>query len=118
MNYAQFAQIANQMLTSFGVSATLSRQASGPYNPATASASITTTNQTVTVVTSPYPAKMIDGTMIQSSDLQVFVGTSGVTSPPEPADTLTVGGTEWTVISVKTYNPAGTTLLYELQVRQ
>lgn len=118
MDYSKFVRIANQIIEKFGVDATLSRKSSGAYNPATSVAAVTTATDNVRAVIFPYPAKMIDGTMIHVGDMQIFMGTYGVTADPEAADNLTIGGTVYKVVSAKIYKPANVAVLYELQVRK
>jgi hypothetical protein len=117
MDYATFSRAANRILTQFGTTGILSRTSPGTYDPATSLSTPVTTTQSVKAVAFPYPAEMIDGTMIQSQDLQVFLSALGVTEP-QAADKLTFLGADYTVVKAKNYNPTGTPVLYELQVRK
>lgn len=117
-NYSTFVNVANTLITKFGGSATLTHKPAGTYNPATSTASSTPTTNTVQAVGIPYDEKLIDGTLILTGDLQVFVAPHGVTSDPQAADKLTIGGASYTVIKCKIYKPASVVVLYELQVRK
>lgn len=118
MDYSKFARIANRIIAQFGVTATLTRKSSGAYNVSTSTAAVTSSADTITVVMFPYPAKMIDGTMIHVGDMQVFHGTEGVTADPQAADNLTIGGLIYKIVNVETHKPANEAVLYELQVRK
>jgi len=61
-----------------------------------------------------YPEKMIDGSMIQRTDKQAFIG--GTTTPVIGARVMW-GGTLYSVISVKPLAPALVAVLYEVQLR-
>lgn len=124
MDYSKFAQVANQLLSKFGGSATLTHKVGGTYNPATSIAPVTTVVDNVKVAMFPYSSigrpgdQMIDGSMIHAGDLQVFMSPTGVTADPQAADQLTVGGVTYTVVAAKNYKPAEVAVLYELQVRK
>ncbi len=118
IDYTAFARVANQLITKFGTTGSLSSKPAGTYTPATATASVTPTVQSVMAVAFPYPAKLIDGTMVQVGDFQVFVSPEGVSPDPQAGDKFTYLGVAYTVVKVMVYNPAGTVVLYELQVRK
>jgi hypothetical protein len=118
MNYTRFAQIASRLLTKFGMTATLVRRVSGTYVPATGAIPVTETSQSVKVVLTAYPEKMIDGTAIHTGDKQVSMSVENLDFLPQAGDRLVVGVVTYNVIQVKEHNPAGTVLLYELQVRR
>lgn len=118
IDYSKFATVANQIITKFGTTGSLASKPVGTYTPGTSLAVVTPTLQTVKAVVFPYPAKLIDGTMIQVGDFQVFMSPDGVDPDPQPGDKLTYLSVAYTVIKVMTYNPAGTVCLYELQVRK
>lgn len=113
-----FANVANRILTDFGVAATLTRKPAGTYNPATSTAAATPLVQNIIAAGFPFPARLIDGTMVQVGDQQVFIAPSGVTFDPKPADKLTYNGVDYTVINAKDYKLKGIAVLYELQVRK
>jgi hypothetical protein len=118
IDYSAFANVANNLLTKFGSTATLTSKPAGTYDPNNSTASVTPVTQSVTAVAFPYPAKLVDGTMVQVGDFQAFVAPSGVTTAPQAADKFTYLGVVYTVINVKVLNPAGTVILYEMQVRK
>ena len=118
MDYSTFARIANRILSDWGVAATLTRKSSGTYDPATSVSTVTSATDNVTVAIFPYPAKLIDGTLIHVGDMQVIMGTDGLSAAPEAADNITIGGTVYKIVTVQNIKPANTSVLYELQVRK
>lgn len=119
MDYSKFANIANNLLGGgFGTTATLTHKVSGTYDPNTSEAPVTSVADTVNVVIAPYDADLIDGTFIHVGDLQVIMGTEGVTSDPQAGDNVTVGAKTFKVIKAKTHQPVGQAVLHELQVRK
>ena len=115
VDYAAKARSADRMIRKFGAPAVLTSTTS-TYDPATGSASGTSTTQAVPAVVFDYPAGMIDGTTIRAGDKQAFVSTVGVT-PPKAADSFTWGSLVHKVVTVKPLAPALVNVLYELQLR-
>jgi hypothetical protein len=110
------AATALELLIEFGQSITLSRETGGSINPITG---VVTAGTDVSVVTTglikPYPEKMIDGTRILSSDRELVLSNEAV---PLPSDKPIVGGEEWSIVDIKTVSPAGTDVVYFVQVRR
>ncbi len=55
-------------------------------------------------------------TLIQSNDLKALVSIEGLDIVPKTSDGLTVGGVEYTVLSVTMLAPDGVTRFFELKV--
>ncbi|MDM0041877.1 hypothetical protein QTI05_22745 [Variovorax sp. J22R193] len=115
--YGNMAATAAGLITKFGAAASLARITAGAYNPVTGTSTPTEVVQAVRAVVLDYDAKMIDGSMIQQGDKQVYLSAVGVL-PPAVADVLTWQGVAYTIISVKPLAPAGVDTLHELQVRK
>lgn len=117
-DYAVMALTADELIAEFGAAATLSRTVAGGYDPETGiSAPESVDVQNITAVCIDFDAKFIDGSLIIRGDKQVFVSAQDVT-PPAAGDKFTWQGAEYSVIAVTPLSPAGTVLLYELQVRK
>jgi hypothetical protein len=84
------------------------------YDPATGTTTINFTSTASTAVVLAYPQKYIDGTLIQQGDQRVLCD-PGVIAVQ--GDTFTWQSDDYTVVNVKPVSPAGTVVLYELQVR-
>lgn len=115
---------AYAMIEAKGQTVTLTRRASGTYNPATGTASITTSTQTGKGVILPFGAglRKMAGTNIPSGAVQCYLSalkTDG-TALTEPAvdDTLTDATAKvWTITEVDRLVPAGLPIIYELTLR-
>lgn len=119
-DYDKTAAAALRMLTNAGAACTISRQGegSGSYNPDTgtfdpAPAPLV---QTGTAAVFPYPEKLIDGTTILRGDHKAYVAPQ-LDWAPRATDTFTWQGKGYAVMSVDTLAPAGTVVLYTLQIR-
>lgn len=115
---------AYAMIDAKGQTVTLTRRASGTYNPATAAAAITTSTQTGKGVILPFGQglRKQTGTNIPAGAVQCYLSalkTDG-TALTEPAvdDTLTDATAKvWTITEVERLAPAGLPILYELTLR-
>lgn len=115
-DYDNSAATADSLIRKFGTSVSMSRVTPGAYNPETGQTATTTTTQTVLAVVIDYPQKFIDGTLIRQGDRKALVSAVGSTAPIA-GDTFTWGGSPLVVVEAKTLGPAGTAVLYTLQVR-
>lgn len=116
--YADLRSIAASMLTDKGQQMTLNKRTSGAYDPATGASTVTSVPHTVTGAVFDFPAALIDGTLIQQGDKKVLVSALGLTVEPDTTnDTLEIGGLTHVIVSARKTSPAGTTVLWTLQVR-
>lgn len=123
MTTAQRLTAAN-MIAAKGQAVTLTRQASGTYNPATGAAAITTSTQTGKGVILPFGQgirKRADSSVTQADRLCFLsaLNTAG-TALTEPVvnDKLTdAAGNIYTITEVSPLEPAGLAVLYELTIR-
>jgi hypothetical protein len=118
-DYAAMALTADELLTEFGSSATLTRTTAGAYDPSTGTSTPeTTTTQAVTAVCIDYAAEFVDGSLIVRGDKQVFLSPSGITVMPAAGDKFTWDSVEYSVINATPLAPAGITVLIEIQARR
>ena len=124
--YARMQATANKLLKGKGQAVTLTRQVSGAYDPATGQATITTTIQTGTGAIFDYGIQQAGiysapGSLIQVGDKQLLLSVisamGGLLTAPEVNDTVTVGTTVYTIKQVKALSPAGTTVLFDINLR-
>jgi hypothetical protein len=119
--YAKMQATANRLLKGKGQSITLSRQTAGAYDPATGTAAVTTTTQTAYGAMFEYGDKNIDGTLIKEGDKQLLLSAlnSAGTALVAPAlnDTVTINTVVYTVVRIKPLSPAGTTVLFDCNIR-
>lgn len=113
------AETADRLIAAKGQTVTLTRRASGAYNPATGSAAISTTTQTGKGVILPLSAglKHMTGSNIPSGAVQCLLSAIGITAP-KVDDTLTdATGQAWAIIEVSALEPAGSPVMYDLMLR-
>jgi len=120
--YTRLQKTADKLFKSKGQTVTITRQSAGSYNPATGAATVTTTTQTGVGVIFDYGLKQIDGTLIKAGDkllyLSPYNSAGAALTAPVLNDTVTIGGATYTVVMpLKTVNPGGTVIMYELNLR-
>lgn len=117
-DYDDAAATADELLAEFGQSCVLGSVTDGEYDPATGTAGPVSTPHAVTAALLAYPQKFIDGTLIRVGDKRALVSPIGLTVAPKPGDTLTdAAGAVLNVVDAKETAPAGTVVLWTLQVR-
>lgn len=118
-DYDSVADTADDLLTEFGQSCVLGSVSDGAYDPATGEAGATSTPHQVAAAVLAYPQRFIDGTLIRTGDKRALLSAIGLTVDPKPGDTLTdAAGKQFQVIDAKPTSPAGTVVLWTLQVRR
>lgn len=119
--YAKMQATANRLLKGKGQSITLTRQTAGDYNTATGTAAVTTTTQAAYGAMFEYGDKNIDGVLIQEGDKQLLLSAlnSAGTALVAPAlnDTVLIDGVTYTITRIKPLSPAGTTVLFDCNIR-
>ena len=121
--YEEMAAMADELLREFGKTLTLQQIAPGQYDPAAGAAVDTVTDFPAAVgALFDYEllsagATFIDARLLAVGDKQCFLSPLGV---PEPKAGFKVidGADVWRVMNVKKVAPAGTAVLYELQLRK
>lgn len=122
-DYTKSAATALRLLTKFGRTVTLRKQTAGAYDPATSSSTVTTTDYTGTGALFDFNERLLgtqfaDGQTYQVGDKKLLLAPAGITTDPAPGDLLIFGSDTWTVLNIKTLEPAGTPVLYELHLRK
>ena len=119
--YSKMQATANRLVKGKGQEITLTRQAAGAYNVSTGTASVTTTTQKAYGAMFEYGDKNIDGVLIKEGDKQLLLsalnsaGTALVA--PQLNDTVTINTVVYTVVRIKPLSPAGTTVLFDCNIR-
>lgn len=120
--YDRQAATAQRLLAQFGQPVTVSRVTGGTEDPLTGDVTgQTTESYTPNGVLLNYSVKEAGdsraaGNEIRTSDRKLLLAPFDV--DPVVTDSVTVDGSEWTIIRIKTLRPAGQTLLHEIQVRK
>lgn len=120
--YTKMQTTANKLLKGKGQAVTLSRQTAGAYDPATGTSTVVVTTQNGTGAIFDYADKNIDGVLILSGDKQLLLSavnsTGTALTAPMVNDTVTdTGGVVRTITRIKTMSPAGTTVLFDCNLR-
>lgn len=117
--YDRMAATALRLIAQFGQPVSLQVIQVGDYDPETGtSAPSTTLEQTVSGVLIEYTGQEYqNSTLIQQGDKKLKVAAHGLAWAPNLSTKAVIQGKTWVVFTVKEINPAGTPLVYELQVR-
>jgi len=119
-DYAELAATAQELLAEFGRAVTLSRPStSAPtYNTSTGvSTPVSPATYAGTGATFDYAARDIDGTLIQAGDQRLLLSPASPMVEPKTSDLIVIGSTTYTVQRAGKVSPAGTSIVFELQLR-
>lgn len=107
--FLSLQQTAAALIAKAGSTITLKRFTPGTLDPVTQTrtGAVTTPHTFVAaVLPAGQHANYIAGTMEKRAALEAYVSLKGKTIVPEPGDVLTVGGKDYKVFWVQTYDPA------------
>ena len=125
--YDRMAATALRLIERFGQTATLSDTPEADpddYDP------VTGVGPVIVPVTQPGQAILLDyttqeagiinaaGSLVQQGDKKIMLAAKGLAWVPTMTTTILVDGLTWTIINIKSTNPAGTPLVYELHGRR
>ncbi|MGO3563729.1 hypothetical protein SAMN04490192_3406 [Pseudomonas lundensis] len=122
--YDRMAATALRLIERFGLTATLSEVTPGEYDPVTGvetgGATLTQTGQLILLEYTSAEAGIINasGSLVQQGDKKIMLAAKGLAWPPTLTTTILADGQTWTIVNVKSTNPAGTPLVYELHGRR
>lgn len=114
--YDGLKTVASNLLASKGQQVTVSRETSSGFNPITGINTTSTSTFTGYGVSTNYNQNQIDGTIVQNGDI-LFILESTDTEP-ELEDTIVIDSVNYIVKNVIEVSPAGTTVIYKLQLRK
>jgi hypothetical protein len=116
--YDGLAELALELINEFGQDVTLrdiQRSQYDPDDPEGAEVIIEQIAQGILLDFTGFEFQA--DTLIVRGDKKLKIAAVGLDWKPKPMITAEIRGNIWTVINVKEVNPAGTPLIYELQVR-
>ena len=122
--YSNLAATAQRLVNQFGGPVTLRRPDAGTYDPVTGEGTAgAPTDYPLKGLLLDYKSigsgmKYAEGTEIRADDKRLLLAAEGLAITPEPTDRAIVGAVSYQVVNIKKINPAGTPVLYELQVRK
>ena len=104
--YARMQATAQRLISKYGQIGTVTRIA--PPDPVFGGDPVETAYP-ATLVPMAYDARNIDGTVIKTGDVQVYISAVGLAIVPQVDDTAMVGGKGYRIVSVDPYNFDGVT---------
>jgi hypothetical protein len=118
--YDEMAVMALELITEFGQPVTLRDTVKGVYDPSTGKTGPdTVTERTAQGILLDFTGQEFQtNSLIKIGDKKLKIAASELTAPPTLLSKVIVQGKTWSIVPpLKEINPAGTPLLYELQVR-
>lgn len=118
--YDEMASMALDLITEFGQPVTISDVTPGEYDPETSqNGPDTTVERTARGILLDFTGyEFQTNSLIQFGDKKLKVAAQGLGEAPGLLSKVVAQGRTWSIIPpVKEVNPAGTPILYELQVR-
>lgn len=118
--YDEMAVMALEMITEFGQPVIIRATTVGEYDPEAGTAPPDTViDQTAQGMLIDFTGQEFrDNSLIKQGDKKLKVAAQGLAWAPELLNKVIVQGRTWSIVPpLKEINPAGTPILYELQVR-
>lgn len=118
--YDEMAVMALDMITEFGQPVTISKTEQGEYDPETGGeAPGATVEQTAQGILLDFTGQEFqNNSLIKQGDKKLKIASQGLAWVPGLLDKVVAQGRTWSIVPpLKEVNPAGTPILYELQVR-
>lgn len=119
--YEEMAATALVMITEYGQPVTLRDVAPGGYDPETSTTlPPQTSEQVVQGILVEYTGREFEASsLILTGDKKLKIAAKGLAWIPALGSVAIIQGQEWKIVPpVKEINPAGTPIMYELQVRR
>ncbi|AMW83907.1 phage-related conserved hypothetical protein [Pseudomonas yamanorum] len=118
--YDEMAVMALEMITEFGQPVTISKTEPGEYDPGTGGeAPGDTVEQIAQGILLDFTGQEFQhNSLIKQGDKKLKIAAQGMAWVPGLLDKVVAQGRIWSIVPpLKAVNPAGTPILYELQVR-
>lgn len=118
--YNEMAMMALEMITEFSQPVTIRATTVGEYDPETGSAPPDSTKeQTAQGILLDFTGQEFqNNSLIKQGDKKLKIAAQGLEWVPDLLNKVIIQGRTWSIVPpLKEVNPAGTPILYELQVR-
>jgi hypothetical protein len=114
-DYSRTIETADRLITRYGQVGAIRKlvNTGKAYDPTQ-----TLEDTSVTLAVLEYEDSKLDRGPIRTGDKQVFVSAKGLPISIKPTDKCVIGGEQHDIVNVKPLAPAGTVVMYQLQVRQ
>jgi len=118
--YDEMAVMALEMITEFGQPVTISKTEQGEYDPETGGEAPGATVEQIAqgILLDFTGLEFQNNSLIKQGDKKLKIAAQGLAWVPSLLDKVVTQGRTWSIVPpLKEVNPAGTPILYELQVR-
>lgn len=115
--YDEMATVADELITEFGQVVTITRKGKVDYNPTTGATEHSDIVFNGVAVVEPYADYRADS-LIKAGDMKITLASKGLPHVLRVDDTVTIGGDIYHIVNIKETNPAGKSLIYEIQGRR
>lgn len=116
--YQGIQETSSRLIKEYGAEITLSRTIKGTFDPVKGKSAGDTKKQfKCHAVLNNYEIKHVNETQIQLGDKQMTLAAKDLGTTPVMTDTITQGGTTYSIKNIQLLNPGGVDLIYELQCR-
>ncbi|WKV86014.1 hypothetical protein LJJ44_09090 [Pseudomonas sp. B24_DOA] len=118
--YGEMAVMALEMIAEFGQPVTISKAAPGEYDPETGGESPGAPIEQIAqgILLDFTGQEFQNNSLIKQGDKKLKIAAQGLEWVPDLLDKVIIQGRTWSIVPpLKEVNPAGTPILYELQVR-
>jgi len=118
--YDEMAVMALEMITEFGQPVTISKTVRGEYDPETGGEAPGATVEQIAqgILLDFTGLEFQNNSLIRQGDKKLKIAAKGLAWVPGLLDKVVAQGRTWSIVPpLKEVNPAGTPILYELQVR-
>ncbi|NCE83533.1 hypothetical protein [Pseudomonas sp. Q1] len=118
--YDEMAVMALDMITEFGQPVTISKTEPGEYDPETGGEAPGVTIEQIAqgILLDFTGLEFQNNSLIRQGDKKLKIAAQGLAWVPGLLDKVVAQGRTWSIVPpLKEVNPAGTPILYELQVR-
>jgi len=115
-DYTKTREKANSLIVKFGMPLIVRRaqtDSTTPWNPE----ELSHTDYPGYGVVTEFNRREVDGTLVQTGDKKVLLSAEDLQIAPETSDLVVVDGVEYKIVTINPLSPAGTVVLYELQIR-
>jgi hypothetical protein len=116
-NYQAMQGRAAKLIAKFGQSISLAQDTLPSYDSVTGSVTKTSKTYSGIGVILPYGdgVNVDTGGLVQRGDALIY---TSISQEPKPKDKITIKNVVWSIIHVKSIEPAGVNVIYEIQVRK
>jgi len=114
--YSNLKNVASRILRDKGQQVTFVKETTVAHDPVAGKRTKSTVSFSGYGAAFDYKRSEIDGVIVQKSDIRFLM--EATTIIPTPGSTTVIDGSAYRVMAVKITSPAGTAVIYEVQLRK